>query len=104
MLAGGAWRPLPRLPSAVTRRTDCPGYRFIDREEPQGRALDMVHCPIAGYMREQGVADLCVGTWCSLDFPLAEMWGGHLQRRGTLAGGAGRCDFRFVAGARHGVS
>jgi ubiquinone biosynthesis protein len=81
-----------------------PGYRFIDREEPQGRALDMVHCPIAGYMREQGVADLCVGTWCSLDFPLAEMWGGHLQRRGTLAGGAGRCDFRFVAGARHGVS
>lgn len=75
-----------------------PGYQYRDREEPRGRALDMLHCPIADYMRANDAADLCVGTWCNLDFPLAEMWGGHLERRGTLAGGAPVCDFRFVAG------
>jgi hypothetical protein len=75
-----------------------PGYRYSDRVEPRGRALDMLHCPIADYMRANDAADLCVGTWCNLDFPLAEMWGGRLERQGTLAGGAPRCDFRFVAG------
>jgi hypothetical protein len=48
-------------------------------------------------MRANDAADLCIGTWCNLDFPLAEMWGGRLERRGTLAAGAPVCDFRFVA-------
>ncbi|HEX6228693.1 MAG TPA: L-2-amino-thiazoline-4-carboxylic acid hydrolase [Solirubrobacterales bacterium] len=81
-----------------------PGYLYRDREEPRGRAFDMVRCPIAEYMRGQDAGDLCVGTWCNLDFPLATMWGGHLEREGTLAGGAPACDFRFVAGPGSGAA
>jgi hypothetical protein len=32
-----------------------------------------------------------------LDYPLARMWGGELERHGTPGGGARRCDFRFRA-------
>lgn len=77
-----------------------PGYRYTDVPEPRGRALDMLRCPIAEYLAAQGAADLCVATWCNLDYPLARMWGGELHRRGTLAGGAPRCDFRFRARTR----
>lgn len=62
-----------------------------------GIAFDMLRCPAAEYFRAQGMADLCVGSWCNLDYPLAEMWNGRLERTGTLAGGADRCDFRFIA-------
>ena len=74
-----------------------PGYRYRDIAEPRGRALDMLRCPVADYLAANGAADLCVGTWCNLDYPLARMWGGELERHGTLAGGAKRCDFRFRA-------
>ena len=77
-----------------------PAYQYADRPQPRGRGLDMLRCPIADYMRGNEAADLCVGTWCNLDFALAEMWGGHLERQGTLAGGAPRCDFRFIASPR----
>jgi ubiquinone biosynthesis protein len=75
-----------------------PSYVYEDRPELRGRALDMLRCPIADYLQENEAGDLCVGTWCNLDFALAEMWGGRLQRHGTLAGGAPKCDFRFIAG------
>jgi hypothetical protein len=93
-------------PERLRRRVDLflrypferPAYVYEDRPEPRGRALDMLRCPIADYMRDNEAADLCVGTWCNLDFALAEMWGGRLQRRHTLAGRAPKCDFRFIAG------
>jgi ubiquinone biosynthesis protein len=72
-----------------------PGYRYSDVAEPRGRGLDMLRCPVADYLTSNGAGDLCVGTWCNLDYPLARMWGGELERHGTLAGGAERCDFRF---------
>jgi hypothetical protein len=28
---------------------------------------------------DQLASDLCIETWCNLDFPLAEMWGGGLS-------------------------
>jgi L-2-amino-thiazoline-4-carboxylic acid hydrolase len=55
----------------------------------------MPRCPVAEYLTSHDATDLCVATCCNLDFPLARMWGGELERQGTLAGGAGRCDFRF---------
>ncbi|MBL6748913.1 MAG: L-2-amino-thiazoline-4-carboxylic acid hydrolase [Nevskia sp.] len=58
----------------------------------------MLHCPIADYFESQGASDLCVGTWCNLDFALAEMWGGRLERHETLSAGCARCDFRFKGG------
>ena len=74
-----------------------PGYRYQDRPEPAGRALDMLRCPVADYLGAHGASDLAVGAWCNLDFELARMWGGTLERHGSLAAGDPRCDFRFKA-------
>lgn len=72
-----------------------PGYRFEDVAQDYGRSLDMRRCPVADYLGTHSAADLCAGSWCNLDYALAEMWGATLQRSGTLAGGAECCDFRF---------
>ena len=72
-----------------------PGYRTEDLPVEGGVALDVYRCPVADYFRAQGLSELCVRTWCALDEPLAEMWGGTLERQGTLAGGAARCDFTW---------
>jgi ubiquinone biosynthesis protein len=74
-----------------------PGYRFDDVPEEDGRSLNMVRCPVADYLGQRGAADLCAGSWCNLDYALAEMWGARLERSGTLVGGASCCDFRFHA-------
>ncbi|MHB1568973.1 MAG: L-2-amino-thiazoline-4-carboxylic acid hydrolase [Solirubrobacteraceae bacterium] len=79
-----------------------PGYRYADVPEPNGRGLDMLRCPVADYLAANDASDLTVGTWCNLDYQLARMWGGELERHGTLAGGADRCDFRFRVSERTG--
>jgi hypothetical protein len=73
-----------------------PGYRFDDVVEENGRALDMRRCPVADFLGQRNAADLCAGSWCNLDYALAEMWGARLERTSTLVAGASRCDFRFV--------
>jgi hypothetical protein len=77
-----------------------PGYRFDDVPEPAGRSLNMVRCPVADYLGQRDAADLCAGSWCNLDYALAEMWGAHLDRTSTLVAGADCCDFRFRADGR----
>lgn len=75
-----------------------PGYRWRDVASPDGAiAFDCLKCPVAEFFAKHEASELCVKTWCKLDFPLAEKWGGHLTRSGTIAGGAGRCDFRWYA-------
>jgi hypothetical protein len=74
-----------------------PGYLFNRLPSEEGISLDMLRCPVADYLRREEASDLCIGTWCNLDFPLAEMWGGRLERTKTLAAGCERCDFRFKA-------
>jgi hypothetical protein len=74
-----------------------PGYVFDRLPSEEGISLDMLRCPVAEYFRREGASDLCIGTWCNLDYPLAEMWGGRLERTQTLAAGCDRCDFRFKA-------
>jgi hypothetical protein len=74
-----------------------PGYRFDDVIEEDGRSLDMHRCPVADFLGQRGAGDLCTGSWCNLDYALAEMWGARLVRTGTLVGGASHCDFRFLA-------
>lgn len=75
-----------------------PGYRWQDvADAPNVVAFDCIRCPVAEFFQRQGASELCVNTWCNLDFPLAEQWGGHLERTGTLASGAERCDFRWHA-------
>lgn len=72
-----------------------PGYQFVRVPNDQGISVDMHRCPVAEYFRSRSAADLCQGTWCNLDYGLAEMWGGQLQRTGTLAVGDDHCDFEF---------
>ncbi len=74
-----------------------PGYRFNDVPEADGRSLNMVRCPVADYLGKRDAADLCAGSWCNLDYALAEMWGARLRRSSTLVAGANCCDFRFHA-------
>jgi hypothetical protein len=77
-----------------------PGYRYLDVREPRGRGLGMLRCPVAEYLAAHEASDLTVATWCNFDFPLAQMWGGELERHGTLASGADRCNFRFHVAAQ----
>ena len=74
-----------------------PGYVFERLPSRDGVYLDMLRCPVADYFKSNNTTDLCIETWCNLDFALAQMWGGKLERQKTLAGGGDRCDFRFKA-------
>ncbi|MFV1998433.1 MAG: L-2-amino-thiazoline-4-carboxylic acid hydrolase [Acidiferrobacterales bacterium] len=76
-----------------------PGYIFERLPSSDGISFDMQRCPVSEYFQKQEAPDLCVGTWCNLDYSLAEMWGGWLERSETLAAGCTRCDFRFKAKA-----
>lgn len=81
-----------------------PGYRFEQLPTTLGVDINMRRCPVADYKRSQNAADLCVHTWCNLDFPLAEMWGGRLERNQTLAAGDDICNFKFMTSSNGGIS
>jgi L-2-amino-thiazoline-4-carboxylic acid hydrolase len=89
--ATGAFRRFPFGP---------PAYVMVDVPAGEGVvAFDVQRCPVAELFKAQGLSDLCISSFCNLDFPLALKWGATLERRDTLAGGADRCDFRWrVAG------
>ena len=73
-----------------------PSYGWRDVTSADGAiAFDCTKCPVAEFFGAQNNSELCVQTFCRLDFPLAEKWGGQLQRTGTIASGAEKCDFRW---------
>jgi ubiquinone biosynthesis protein len=73
-----------------------PGYGWRDVQSDEGVvAFDCTRCPVAEFFAKHATSELCVRTWCKLDFPLAEKWGGQLERSGTIAMGATHCDFRW---------
>jgi hypothetical protein len=75
-----------------------PSYRWIDIPTNNNVVgFDCVKCPVAEYFQSKGLSKFCVATWCALDYPLAEMWHAKLERTGSIAGGADRCDFRWTA-------
>jgi len=75
-----------------------PGYAWRDVEAGADIvAFDCTRCPVAEYFRHHDSAALCTATWCALDFPLAEKWGGRLERPKTIAEGDNHCDFRWHA-------
>ena len=75
-----------------------PSYEWRDVPSRDGTiAFDCVKCPVAAFFASQNASELCVQTFCRLDFPLAQTWGGQLERTGTIASGAERCDFRWNA-------
>ncbi len=87
------------LDAFLTFPFSSPAYQWKRVDAGEGvYAFDMVRCPVAEYFRSYGLADLCVQTWCNLDFPLAKEWGGAtLERTETLADGGRRCDFRWIS-------
>lgn len=59
-------------------------------------SFNCTKCPVAEYFQLNGLSEFCVATWCALDYPLAEMWDARLERTGSIAGGAEKCDFRWT--------
>lgn len=76
-----------------------PSYEWKDVPSPSGVVgFDCLKCPVADYFKTQQLSELCVRTWCALDFPLAEdVWHANLDRSGSIAGGQSHCDFRWTA-------
>ena len=72
-----------------------PGYVMEDVPADDMVAFDVRRCPVGEYFRSYDLGQLCMGTWCSQDYAFAEIWGGKLERSGTLAAGDDRCDFRW---------
>jgi ubiquinone biosynthesis protein len=74
-----------------------PAYRMEDLSvDPPTVAFDVLRCPVAECFLANGLSQLCVKAFCDLDYPLAAKWGAVLERKGTLAGGAKACDFRWT--------
>jgi ubiquinone biosynthesis protein len=73
-----------------------PGYGWRDVPSADDVvAFDCTRCPVAEFFAKHDASHLCVKTWCNLDFPLTEKWGGRLERTGTIAMGEDHCDFRW---------
>jgi ubiquinone biosynthesis protein len=75
-----------------------PSYEWKDVASPSDVVgFDCLKCPVADYFKTQQLSELCVRTWCALDFPLAEdVWHAKLERAGSIAGGQSHCDFRWT--------
>lgn len=67
-------------------------------------SFNCVKCPVAEYFQSKDLSEFCVATWCALDFPLAEMWDAKLERTGSIAGGAEKCDFRWIPKAHKDIA
>jgi len=74
-----------------------PAYQFDTGKTSEGFFLDVKRCPVAELMAANNASELCVQTWCGVDFELVEIIGGSLKREGTLAMGRRKCDFVFLA-------
>jgi hypothetical protein len=99
-LAGGAFRRLPVLRNTIARmaeRSREPGGFVMRKLEPgpgELLALDVERCPLAELFAREGAPE--VGPLiCKLDDVMVEALGVELQRTGTIAAGATRCDFRY---------
>jgi ubiquinone biosynthesis protein len=74
-----------------------PDYGFEDVTADETTiAFNCTRCHVAEYFKKFNIGDVCYNTWCKLDFPLAQQWGGKLERSGSIAGGAKKCDFRWL--------
>lgn len=75
-----------------------PAYKIERIIRYNGVDLNVRRCVVAEYFVSHDASDLCSSSWCDLDFPLAKLWGGRLERTQTLVKGNDLCDFRFRAG------
>ena len=74
-----------------------PGYEMeILKTENNVVAFNVYKCPAAEFFKEHKLSELCVKSWCGLDYPLAEKWNVKLERTKTIAKGNELCNFRFM--------
>lgn len=76
-----------------------PDWVMADVEAPGCYGFDVHRCLYADYFGSHGEDEFCQRLFCDQDQQMAERRGQHLLRTGTLAGGADRCDFRYVVSA-----
>jgi len=74
-----------------------PSYRWDVSERDGVVCLDVRRCPVADFFVREEVGEVCAGTWCRLDYPLAEYWGGRYERDGTLSEGDEACHMRWIS-------
>jgi ubiquinone biosynthesis protein len=73
-----------------------PSYKWQDIKTGDNVVgFDCLKCPVAEYFQSKGLSKFCTQTWCSLDYPLAQLWHAKLERTGSIAGGADK--FRWTA-------
>ncbi len=58
--------------------------------------FNCVKCLVTEYFQSKGLSEFCTKTCCALDYPLAELWHAKLERTGSIASGADKCDFRWI--------
>ncbi len=94
-------RPIIRVEKAMNFFIKVFPYRKPDYDikiletENNDYAFNVFKCPSAEFFEEHELSELCVRSWCDLDYPLAKIWGVDLKRDKTLAGGENLCNFRF---------
>lgn len=95
----------PRDPLARVRRREKidrvlfyrrPDWVMTDVDTPSGYAFDVHRCLYADYLRGRGEQQFCQRVLCAQDHRMAKDHGEVLVRTGTLASGAGRCDFHYL--------
>lgn len=75
-----------------------PSYRWEVQRRMGTVHLDVRRCPVADFFVGEDAGEICARTWCTLDYPLAEYWGGRYERDGTLAEGDAVCRMRWITG------
>ena len=74
-----------------------PAYRWKVWTQKGVVHLDVRRCHVAEFFMGEEAGDVCAGTWCTVDYPLAEYWGGRYERDGTLAEGDEVCRMRWIS-------
>lgn len=95
--------PIKRVGKAMDFFIKCfpyrsPGYEMqILNADHTEYAFNVYKCPAAEFFIKHNRGDLCVASWCNLDYPLADKWKVTLERERTIAKGDPFCNFRFIA-------
>lgn len=98
-LMSGAFK-LPIIRNAIMRsmeraREDPGGFVMTKVDSGDLMAFDVEYCPISKFFAEHDAADIGPLV-CKIDDMLASTLPGiSLERTGTIANGAARCDFRY---------
>jgi ubiquinone biosynthesis protein len=72
-----------------------PDWKMSDVPVEGGFGMDVTRCVVAEYFDSLGMAEFCQRVICDQDVRDAAHRGIDFERKGTLAGGASRCDFRY---------